>query len=334
MSITVLFDSNLNGSNFAYIEDACRIVPTHLVSKLFKPHIELIDKSQIDNDIEVKNFLSDKKKVFVSLATQPYHFFHDCLGHFLSMYEKEPDALYVFDLSALHKRDEKYLSFFKKTLEDKNIDFVFVNLTQETVIYANNFYVQYNLDSSTNAGNNLYKFFSSSIKNKNVEPFRKIYISRSFIEDRDFSTMVLPGASFTNDQRIDDEQLLENYLRDNGFEIIVPETSFNNFEEQINKFYEAKTVVSLTGSGLINIVWMQPKSTVVELATLMVLPLHFADEENNIRHVEETIHHFFSALSLNKEHNYVAIPNAKRSAKNVIENIENNSFLKEIIKGH
>lgn len=334
MTISVLFDSNLNGSNFTYIEDACRIVPTHLVSKLFKPHIELIEKNEIPENAKVNNFLSDNKKIFVSLATQPYHFFHDCVGHFLSMYEKEPDALYIFDLSALHKRDEKYLSFFKKTLEEKNINFVFINLTQDTVIHANKFYVQYAVNSSTNAGNNLYKFFGSCIKNKNIKPFRKIYISRSFIEERDFSTMVLPGASFANDQRIDDEELLENYLKDNGFEIIVPETSFDNFEDQINKFYEAKTVVSLTGSGLINIVWMQPRSTVVELSTPMVLPLHFADEENNIRHVEETIHHFFSALSFNKEHNYVAVPNKKRNTKDVIKNIEGNSFLKDIVKGN
>jgi hypothetical protein len=334
MTISVLFDSNLSEGNFAYIEDACCIVPSHPVSKLFKPNIEPINKNKINKNIEVKNFLSDNKKVFISLVTQPYHFFHDALGNFLSIYEKEPQALYIFDLSALHKRDEKYLSFFKKTLEEKKINFVFIQLNQETIIYANNFYVQYAINDSTNAGNNLYNFFNSFIKNKNIKPFRKIYISRSFIKKGDFSKIVLPGASFTHDQRIDDEQLLENYLKDNGFEIIVPETYFDTFEDQINQFYEAKTVVSLTGSGLINIAWMQPRSTVVELATSMVLPLGFIDEKNNIRHVEETIHHFFSALSFNKEHNYIAIPNTKRSAKDVIKNIENNFFLKNIVKGN
>ena len=332
MSVSVLFDSTLNGSNFIYITDYCSIIPDHPTSKLFRPQIEAINPNEINKNVEVKNFLSDKKKVFISLTTQPYHFFHDCIGHFLSIYEKEPNALYIFDLSALHKRDEKYLSFFKKTLENKNVDFIFLQLTQETIIYANNFYIQYTSNETTNAGNNIYDFFSSWIKNKETKPFRKIYLSRSFIQKGDFSKIVLPGASFSHDERIDDEKLLENYLKDNGFEIIVPETYFDTFEDQVNKFYEAKTIISLTGSGLINMVWMQPGCTVVELATSMVLPLNFADEENNIRHVEETIHHFFSTLSINKQHNYVAIPNTKRNAKNIIKNIENNYFLKSIVK--
>jgi hypothetical protein len=77
---------------------------------------------------------------------------------------------------------------------------------------------------------------------------------------------------------------------------------------------------------------MQPGSTVIELATSMIMPLHFADEKNNIRHVEETIHHFFSALSFNKKHNYIALPNSNRNAEDVIKNIENNSFLKQIME--
>jgi hypothetical protein len=332
MAISLLFDSSLNGSNFVYIQDICRIIPDHPTSKLFKPQIESIDTNQIKNNGDIKNFLSDNKKVFISLTTQPYHFFNDCIGHFLSIYKKEPDALYIFDISALHKRDEKYLFFFQKILKEKNINCIFLQLRPETIIYANNFYIQYTFNDTTNAGNNIYNFFSSCIKNKEIKPFRKIYLSRSFIQKRDFSKIILPGASFSHDQRIDDETLLENYLKDNGFEIIIPETSFETFEDQINKFYEAKTIISLTGSGLINMVWMQPGSTVIELATSMVVPLHFVNEENNVRHVEETIHHFFSTLSINKQHNYIAIPNTKRSAENIIKNIENNYFLKSIVK--
>ncbi len=79
-----------------------------------------------------------------------------------------------------------------------------------------------------------------------IKPFRKIYISRSGVNNR---------KVVNNDE-------VEALMIDNGYEIIHPQNY--NFEEQVKLFSECKTMVGLTGSGLTNMLFMPKGGSVVE----------------------------------------------------------------------
>lgn len=277
---------------------------------------------------KVLNFISDKRKVFISLMNGPFHFLHDALGHAIYAINKFPDAQFIFDASAMYEFDDAYLNHFLNTLYKKNIDFKVIRLEQGDVIFANNFYYQQTMYDDVDAGNQLFKFFSDDIDNKDIEPFRKIYISRRRMHNRDYSEILADGPSFKHDNRIDDEPKLEEFLLSLGFEIIVPE-EFESFKHQINYFYETKTAVSLTSSGLTCSAFMQPRGNVVELVNTMVVPLGDMPEFPK-GSAEEAIHHYYVALSFNKDHNYFAIPNKTRKADDIINKIKSSESLRSV----
>jgi phosphoribosylaminoimidazole (AIR) synthetase len=137
---------------------------------------------------------------------------------------------------------------------------------------------------------------------------------------------------YENDNRIDDEKRLEDYFLSLGFEIVYPD-EFKSFEEQMNFFYSAKTVASLTGSGLTNACFMQPGSTVIEICTPLISFTQIGNGVTDHGSVgQEEIHHFYNVISTMMDHNYIAIQNMSRSSEHVIQKIENNKSLKKFLE--
>jgi len=294
-----------------------------------------INNSDISDRPNAYNFVSDKTKVLVSLMNGPYHFLHDALGGTLQMIKNFPDALYIFDISAMHDFDKTYLNHWFKTLTKKNIDFKIVKLNEGDIVYVNNFYYKNGYNNSTNAANNLFEFFQDDIVNKDVKPFRKIYLSRKRMTERDYSAFLTPdpnwnGAPSQNhDTRMFDEHLLEEFLHyEFGFDIVIPET-FETFADQINYMYETKTVVSMTSSGLTMSAFMQPGSNVFEIMNTMVVPL----DRNKHNMAEEALHLFYISMAFIKGHNYFSIQNKTRKAQDVIERIKNTEYIQELLRG-
>jgi len=131
---------------------------------------------------------------------------------------------------------------------------------------------------------------------------------------------------------MDYEKRLEDYFLSLGFEIVYPD-EFKSFEEQMNFFYSAKTVASLTGSGLTNACFMQPGSTVIEICTPLISFTQIGNGVTDHGSVgQEEIHHFYNVISTMMDHNYIAIQNMSRSSEHVIQKIENNKSLKKFLE--
>ena len=80
-------------------------------------------------------------------------------------------------------------------------------------------------------------------------------------------------------QRINDEYKIADFFRQNGIEVVSSE-DFKSIKDQIEYFSKLSCLISPTGSGLVNMMYMQENSTVVELVTPIEL--------ENILYIEET----------------------------------------------
>jgi capsular polysaccharide biosynthesis protein len=133
----------------------------------------------------------------------------------------------------------------------------------------------------------------------------------------------------SNDNRLDNEEVLEQYFESLGYEIVCPD-DFNSFQEQLNYMYSVKKLVSVSGSGLTNSLFMQPSQTVVELVTPLCIPLD--DEDNPYKSILiEDLHHFYSTMAFKKHHKYVALNNQEKSASSIINQIEKDPSLKQFL---
>jgi hypothetical protein len=298
----------------------------------FLPFDMVADRNRAEDD-KTMFFISDEVKVFMTLFNGMYHFWHDTVPAMLYQLEKTPDALFIFDTANIYDPDKKYIDFFKKLLIEKNVKHRFIHTTSEIDVVANNFYVQTTLYDDTDAGNRVFNLVKPHINNIDAKPFRKIYISRSFMPPRNYEEEMVDGPGFKNDNRVNDEKKLEAFFEELGFEIVVPETKFELFEDQINYFYEAETVVHLTGGGGTNAMFMRPGSNVIELVTSMVISMGSSKKDPSKNDVEEALHHFYAAIAFNKQHNYVAIQNNTREVDLIIEKIKTNKMLDAIFKG-
>jgi capsular polysaccharide biosynthesis protein len=87
-------------------------------------------------------------------------------------------------------------------------------------------------------------------KNSIVRPFRYVYVARSSLESS--------GRIMIN------ESVLIDWLKRNKFEVVYPETL--SIMEQFSLFREAKLVVGVAGSALLNVTFMTKDSTILEIS--------------------------------------------------------------------
>lgn len=330
----VVYRSQLNDLYFKHVPGVAKIYSTDRYQQFYGIVPELVTPEDIDfSHPNIIPFLSEKKKVFMSLMNGPYHFLNDVLGPTLYMIEQYPDAQYIFEISKMYHFDNSYMTHFFKTLHDKKIDFKPIAFKQGDIIVANNFYYfDVGFDYFDN-GNRLYKFFENDYIKDQKKPFRKLYLSRKMMKDRDYTKNLLDGPTHKHDNRIINEPLLEEFLKNEyGFEIIVPE-EFENFSQQIKHYNEAKTIVSVTSSGLTPAcAFTQPGSTIVELMNTMVVPLKGIKNPEEIVEVEEALHLFYVTLSFNRGHNFISIPNKNRRAEDIIEIIKRSKSLRSVFE--
>jgi capsular polysaccharide biosynthesis protein len=240
------------------------------------------------------DFRSDNKKCIISLTPNYYHFIVENVGYILSMIELNPTIEFIFHRSFYEKDQPDYITYFLNKLTHKNIKHSIINFYDPVEISINNFYVGEGY-RKLSYPKTIYKFFKEDMLNVDVEPFRKVYLSRKITESERSKDL----------QRMTNHDEIEKLFSELGFEIIQSE-DFNSFMDQINYFYETKILISITGAGLGNMIFMQPKQTVIELFT----PLTF--EKNN-----HQLHFFHHLNATAKNHTYVSIANIDKNSKSI-----------------
>lgn len=298
-------------------------------NNMVKGFVEAKDQKQV-------SFISNKHKLIKLFTSSFYHIFLDDISQLILAIELYPDAELIFDITAiepsLNKQTWDFFKTFLSLLKEKNKKFTLIRLSDYEIIHINNFsLVKFPYQSGMKA-DIIYDFFKKLIIKKNVKPYRKVYVSRTRI-DKEMPKQPFPKLKLSIDKRIDDHAKIENFFRDNNFEIIYPE-DFKTFEDQLNFFYSVKTIASLTSSGLTNACFMQPGGNVIELISPLLVnhPILRNEEPVLDDSMVAEIHSFYQHLSFLKNHLYIGIPNYSRSAQDVIDYTDNSNMIKMILE--
>jgi hypothetical protein len=95
--------------------------------------------------------------------------------------------------------------------------------------------------------------------------------------------------------------------------------------------------VSITSSGMVNALFMQPGQTIIEFSTpLIVASPTISKFRENVKglledsdvEVAQEIHMFYKTLAFLKNHNYVSINNAGRTTKEIVDGITRDPYMK------
>lgn len=225
------------------------------------------------NLVENPNLDSTQLSVFISINDAYYTLFHDLVPFIYKLYKHAPDTYFIIhnplpegygspqaNTKASRDLTTKYIENF---LDHLGVKYIFHNTWDDPIAVR----VSRRIKLSDNEENlvltlgdvaesmKAIKDFTLTKEERQTTPYRKVYLSRTHLkEDR------------KGDLRIDSEEVVEEYFRAKGYEILIPETRFSSFEEQIKYFNEVRILVGMTGTGLANGFLMQGEQFVVDLA--------------------------------------------------------------------
>lgn len=281
---------------------------------------------KLDNDKKVLQFLSEDIKVVVRIASSYYHFINDILSSILTVHAVDPDILFILDTSNVPEDilRQPYLSFLPKALTKAGVKFEIHMLSDYDFVDVRNTLSQSYYDTGTmDSIENIHNLYTSFVDNKNIKPFRKVFVSRRDAGERRNNNDPENKLSWNNDKRIDSHDELEDLFRELGFEIVYAER-FKTFEEQIQFFYETKVLAGTTGAGLTNAIFMQSGQTVIELQTPLMITLG-----NNM---QQELHFFYTIVSFRRNHNHLMIPNFSRLTSDIKKKLNKDTFLKAFLE--
>lgn len=263
-----------------------------------------------------KNILdlrSDDKKFLVSMPDSFYHYFVDLCIPILAVHRVDTDVEIIIDESFFCITDKdssqkhpSYYSFVYEMMDSLGIRYKTVKAHNLTIV-INNFVMPNDIkffDRFLESAVFLKDYIEKYIVDTNVEPYRKVYLSR------------LAGPN-TPGLRIDNEKKLIEYFSSIGFEH-TDQNHFANINDQIKFFYETKIVCGLTGSGLTNMLFMQDFQTVIELVSLMEFP-----GPNDLEPIRQEIQEFYKMMAFDKKHTLISIPNANKKHEDLTKMIGN-----------
>lgn len=296
------------------------------------------DKPLIFEPIDgLLTFYSNEEKIFLKIPNSIYHFLHDVLPTMLKLFEFNNNVLFILDFTAMKDSayDKNIFNFTNKILKDYDIkheiiyDMSYNSIPEEAsttagiqnLINLNNFYYRdFRSIDHTHSGL-LNKYFDRYIVNKTAKPYKKVFVSRQ-LSKADKAITVKPewNNRFTRNfvERIDSEKKIVNFFSSSGFEIVYPE-NFNSIEEQINYFYEVKTIASLSGGSLSNAIFMQENTNMIEIISTMMSP--FSHPETKVLDWQEYHGHFYSAIAFQKRQNYFGINSIDASSDIIIDRL-------------
>ena len=322
--------------NFKIVEEPFYLVLDHNDEIIQKISIE--DWPSKSEEFKLLENLSDQTTyIFISINDAYYTLFHDLIPfiHKLHLYDPSihflllnPSHGYGSDSTGTKKSRNITIDYLKRFLTYLGISYTYHGPMEEPVVVKVNklFQVESNSDLFFFSLGDV-DYSMSAIKNhvlseedRKVTPHRKVYLTRTHLKpDRSQPWQPLYGGTnrFFTDVRIENEEILEEYFRNKGYEILIPEHKFSTFEEQVKYFNETKILAGVTGTGLSNVFFMQENQFLVEIGAELV----FEDDHfgYGCLPIINSEHYLFDAY-INKQI-HISIP-SRRDAYEVIDRIE------------
>ena len=304
---------NLSIISKANISDCIRFSPIPSVMNTDDGYNLVFDIDSVAPTSEEYNLLSTTKKVVIRLIPAFFHFYTDEFATLLLVNSLHHDFEVVV-IDAVSKSIEyqrkdvlNAIDMFFLFLTDNKIKYTIIEMKDvKDIPISNYFCCSYFIDDSRNQATLLSEMSMKYVKNKEKE--NKVYI---------------------RSERVNDEPILEEYLKKYGFDIVERNT-FNNFIDQMNYYYNSKVVISATCGGLVNISFMKQSSLVLELVTPVEGFIY--DRCTEKEEIGYSIHHIYNTLCFQKGISYSSISNHKKDAYEIINSFENNKAMKAILE--
>ena len=246
------------------------------------------------------SFLEDNKTyVIMDSKSNYHHFLINLMMPALMVLEEVSHEGLHFVLCNLNWRsgEENFDNLLVELLQERGISYTQVDNSEFTYLNAKNF-IPINGADLDNGVRLLYNYLLNKYNVVKQTPNKKIYISR-----KNYSS---------HDIRVDNEEILENYFIEKGFQIVYPE-DISTFKEQFELFNSCSTLVALSGSGLTSLIFMQENQKVIEILTEVMVGYTMSDDETKI--IRYGIHDHYKYMALLKNHTYLAVLNSEKQAE-------------------
>jgi capsular polysaccharide biosynthesis protein len=254
------------------------------------------------------SFLEDNKTYVIMDAKSNYHhFLINLMMPALMVLEEVSHESLHFVLCNINVRpgEENFDNLLVELLQERNISYTQVDNSEFTYLNAKNFIPINGADLETGVPL-LYNYLLSKYNLVTETPNKKIYISRKSYSSPDL--------------RVDDEEILENYFIEKGFQIVYPE-DITTFKEQFELFNSCSTLVALSGSGLTSLIFMQENQKVIEILTEVMVGHTISDDETKT--IIYGIHDHYEYMALLKNHTYLAVLNSEKQAELIKAKLDN-----------
>jgi capsular polysaccharide biosynthesis protein len=260
------------------------------------------------------DFLEDNKTyVIMEDRSNYHHFFINIMMPALTVLKELDNEDLHFVLCNLNVRpnEQNFDALLIELLEENEISYTQISNTDFEYINAKNFIPINGTDIDTGIPL-LHNYLLNKYKTVIETPDKKIYISR-----KNF---------LSHDIRIDDEEALENYFIEKGFEVVYPE-NITTIKEQFELLNSCSTIASLTGSGLTGLIFMQEGQEVIEIVSEVMVGYIPADDGTRIP--EYGIHEHYKEFSFLKKHKYLSVLNMEKQAQLVKARLDEIVFAPE-----
>lgn len=270
-----------------------------------------------------RTYVDEGPKILINYHLDFFHTVVDILGTILMEFKREPETLFLIHINDFESNffRHTYNSFIFNTLNKMNVRYEVLFMKPNQVIHVKDIFVYQRYLPS------VYECFlaieeSAQDLYLNQKPDKKVYVSRKKVlrsksEEFLFRNVDRNTLMYQDDNRLDEPELMDEFFRKMGFQIVYPE-DFKIFEDQVRFFSTVKTLAGVTGSGLLNSIFMPRGGLVLEMST----PL--------LGNGREDLHPFYREISFCKEHTYISMTNS-RNSKHMIDKIDSNKALMRLL---
>jgi hypothetical protein len=270
-------------------------------------------RDSISHSAKTLEIIRDNKKIFLSLGVGPYHMTFNTfiIIYYLNKYLFKPEdgVEFIVDISTQSDNDRdnrKFGNFLDMMLtfcKLSNINVTIINTYDYFVIKTNNFIIQ---NDTVEIPNSVYREFSDWVKlfvSSSGESGRKTYLSRSAAHQTEYTS------------RLDNEKIVEDFLKTYGFEVDAPENYDNNLD-LASRIKDSSVLCSVTSSGMTNMIFLKPGALVIELQT----PINFI--VGNGEYERRDLHLQYESLAYALGLRYVKVSNFTNNSHDVIREIK------------
>lgn len=280
---------------------------------------------------------SENRKYVFQLRPEFYHFFLDNLVYVFKIHEAYPDAEFYFGFTyngdvPAENEGKKNLQFLEELLQRHKITYTIIDTPSSSVGVVE--YPTYKAKNAILADDyfntaqitlkDIARIFNTYINEIPEDPDlinKKVYLSRrSLIQFVNplfeiKSEEVLPGwDGYKDNLRIYQEELIEDYLRSVGFEIVYPE-QLPTVKDQVELLGKAKVFCGVTGSGLVNQLLMPDSGMVIELKVEDLVNL-------GSPWPSQVTYQMYNDFGYSKDHTYISLDVSDKEGSTAVKKLK------------